>query len=174
MKKWLFALAVMILLVAQSCQKNEEYVPEPYTCNCGSVRWGGITYPLLDANYVLVDTNEFFTRRYYITANTTAENSTVKESVSLIFEFPTVTFPIFTYSPEAPEFACKVYVRNDGDSFFENREFVPIAGEVLIDPALAGGSEKVVFDLSVREILDEDTIGLPQSIKGSFNVFVGN
>ena len=80
----------------------------------------------------------------------------------------------FEYFPESPEFDCKVYVRNDGDSFFENRLFVPVAGEVLIDPALAGGSEKVVFDLSVRELLDGDTIGLPQTIKGNFTVFVGN
>jgi hypothetical protein len=174
MKKWLFVLAAVMLMVAQGCQKNEEYTPEPYSCDCGSVRWGNVSYPLLDANYILVDTNEFFTRRYYITANTSAENSAVKESVSLIFEFPSVTFPIFNYLPEDPEFACKVFVRNDADSFFELREFVPVAGEVLIDPALAGGSEKVVFDLSVREIIDGDTIGLPQTVKGNFTVFVGN
>jgi hypothetical protein len=175
MKKFLCIAFGVTTVVASlvGCRKSEDYVPEPYSCECGSMTWEGGVHTNMDANYMLLDTTAFFSRRYFVTADI-VDTTNVAKSISMTLDLPSVLEVIYLVNDTTFDFSALIYERDDSDSFQEIKTYVPIEGSVTIDPALAGGRESLSFDMMVRELNDGDTIGPMLPFSGSFNVIIGN
>ncbi len=163
---------LLFAVVLASCTKSEDYVPEPYSCNCGSVTWEGAVHSNMDANYMLLDTVAFFSRRYFVTADI-VDSTSIAKSISMTLDLPSVLEPFYMVNDTTFDFSALIYERDDSDSFQEIKTYVPVEGLVQIDPALAGGTETLTFDMIVRELNDGDTIGPALPFSGSFKVSIG-
>lgn len=172
MKKVAFFLFALTLLALTSCQKNEEYIPEPYQCQCGDYSWNGASYQLLDANYIQTDEFNDLSRRYYITADIKGENEERPHSVNLIIEIENVEEGIFDLDEDTFEFSAVAQEVNQNDELLPVREYVPVSGRVRVTPAFFGGTETVQFNLLMRELVNDDLVGVQFGFTGNFTVNV--
>jgi len=166
------ALVLSISSVLLSCKKTEEYIPEPYKCDCGQMTWQGSTYDLLDANYVRLIEEEELSRRYYITAEVKSSTESKPHSVNFYIEIPDVTSSIFDLTEDDIEFAAKAEQVNQNDPLLPLRTFEAQSGRVVVSPAFLGGTENVQFSVILQETFNGCNVGGPVSISGNFKVEV--
>lgn len=155
-----------------SCKKTEEYIPEPYKCDCGQMTWQGSTYDLLDANYVRLIEEEELSRRYYITAEVKSNQESKPHSVNFYIEIPDVTTSIFDLTEDDIEFAAKAEQVNQNDPLLPLRTFEAQSGRVVVSPAFLGGTENIQFSVILQETFNGSNVGGPVSISGNFKVEV--
>jgi len=168
------ALAALVVMTTSSCNKTDDYVPVPYACECGSLNWQGTNFDLLDANYILLDSTEVLSRRYYITADVKEEGEELTHTLSMNLDSEDIGFGLLYLDDEEAEFSAQLYERNDNDLFQVYREYQAIEGIVQVVPAILGGNEPVQFNLVVREISSGGSLVGPEIIfTGSFKVKVG-
>lgn len=172
MRKFAFSLLAVATFAFTSCQKNEEYIPEPYQCQCGDYSWNGASYQLLDANYIQTDEFEDLSRRYYITADIKSPTEILPHSVNLIIEIDNVEEGIFDLDEDTFEFSALAQEINQNDDLLPIREYLPVSGRVRVTPAFFGGTETVQFNLLLREFIDGDLVGAQLGFTGSFTVNV--
>ncbi|MFN8776201.1 MAG: hypothetical protein ACK5XV_05470 [Flavobacteriales bacterium] len=166
-------LAVLALAAVTSCKRSDDYVPQPYVCDCGNLKWRGSTFELLDANHILLDSTEAFSRRYYITADIQAEGEELTHTLSMNLDSEDVGFGLLNLDDEDAEFSARVYERNDNDIFQPYREYQAIEGVVQVVPAIFGGSEPVQFSLVLREVDEDGSLFGPEiNFTGRFKVLV--
>lgn len=168
----LFALMAVASLSFSSCKKTNDYVPEPYTCDCGQVTWRGSTYDLLDANYVRLIEDEEMSRRYYITAEVKSTEEAKPHSVNFYIEIPDVTTAIFDVTENETGFAATAEQINQNDPLLPLRTFDSRSGRVMVSPAFFGGTETVQFNVILQETFNGASVGAPLAISGSFSVEV--
>lgn len=166
------ALLLGASLIFSSCQKNEEYIPEPYKCDCGQMTWKGTTFDLLDANYIRLIEEEELSRRYYITAEVKSAEESKPHSVNFYIEIPDVTTSIFDLSDTDVEFAAVAEQVNQNDPLLPVRTFEAQSGRVVVSPAFLGGTENVQFSVILQEVFNGSNVGGPVSISGNFKVEV--
>ena len=169
-KSIVLVLGISSLLL--SCKKTEEYVPEPYKCDCGQMTWQGSTYDLLDANYVRLIEEEELSRRYYITAEVKSSAESKPHSVNFYIEIPDVTSSIFDLTEDDIEFAAKAEQVNQNDPLLPLRTFEAQSGRVVVSPAFLGGTENVQFSVILQETFNGSNVGGPVPISGNFKVEV--
>lgn len=166
------ALSLMTAATFSSCQKTPDYVQPVYLCECGDVTWKGTNVQLNDANYILSDSLEALSRRYYVTANYIAEGEEKPHSVNLWIEIPSVEEGVFNLDDNTFEFTALAHEVNQNDPILSVREFLPIEGVVTVSPAFLGGTETVGFNFIMRESYDGDLVGVQFGFSGSFTVNV--
>jgi hypothetical protein len=174
-KRTLFiSTAALTLLTLSGCQKNPEFVNPVYACGCGLLNWSGAEYPLLDANYIVPDSLEETSRRYYITSDVAVEGENAAHSVNVIIEVNDVLESVFYVGDDDEDAILSVLIHeiNDNDPILPLRTFVPVDGVVQIVPAILGGTETVSFNLVVRELYDGDLVGFEKSLVGNLSVYV--
>jgi hypothetical protein len=177
MNKISFIIAAAALCMTLSaCKKTADYVPIPYTCVCGDLSWQGVSYPLLDANYILSDSVEWESRRYYITADVALEGETQTHSINTWIEIPDLdgggTFQI-NQAQELNELTAWVDEFNLNDPIDSLRHYVPVQAVVKVTEApLVGGTETVSFVIILNEYVDGNLVDIPVNYSGGFTVEV--
>lgn len=166
-----FFAVFLFAIVFAGCKKSEEFVNPVHVCECGSLKWDGEEFQLLTANYVLSDTANFLSRRYYLSANVAVEGETETHNVNVILEVDSVDQSIF-FVETAEDLFVRVENVNYNDPISVVRVFEPIQGQVLISPAILGGTETVSFNLILKENYNGNLVGFPVSFSGSFIVGV--
>ena len=169
-------LAILLITALASCRKTPDYVPVPYACGCGGVTWQCLGLALLDAIYLLTDSTEADSRRYYITADVNIEGEFGTHGLNTIIEIPDIdgggTFYIDEEDNEF-EFAALIEEFNVNDPLDSLREFIPIEGLVQVIPApITGGTETVSFQMVLNEIEDGVPVGNDINYSGSFTVYI--
>jgi hypothetical protein len=164
-------ICVLALVGLNSCKKSTEYIPVPYACGCGGVKWRGSSFDLLDANYILADSTVALSRKYYVTADVREEGEELTHSVSMLLEIPNVEDGVFYVDDSNSDFTADVDERDDNQMILSRRRYKAIEGIIQVNPAIFGGIEKVVFTLVLKE-LDEDgnLVGSELNFSGSFRL----
>ena len=174
-----FLILVALAASFGGCKKSEDYVPMPYACNCGTLKWQGATAQLMDVNYILADSTVSTSRRYYVTANVKDATETGVHSLSAWIEVPDVSMgPNFEVDLEpdsgepVTEFSAWIDELNVNDPIDSLRSFIPVNGVLQIGPAPAtGGTERVNFIFTMNEVdEDGDLIDIPVVLNGSFSL----
>jgi hypothetical protein len=175
MRKNLFFFGVIVsLLFAVSCKKTPDYVAVPFDCACGSVVWQGVDYPLLGTSYILTDSTNSASRRYYLTADVSLDGEEVTHGLSAWIQIPDIgsggSFTIDAQSGEN-EFQAWVDEFNPNDPTDTLRQYVPVNAVVQVGAAApAGGVETVSFLLTLNQLQDGEPVPGDINCSGSFTV----
>jgi hypothetical protein len=168
-----FLIGAAILV---SCKKTPDYVAVPYDCACGSLSWQGEEYPLLGTTYILTDSTNAKSRRYYITADVTLEGEQEAHGLSAWIEIPDIgsggNFSIDAQSGEN-EFQAWVDEFNPNDPTDTLRQYVPVNAVVQVGAApAAGGTESVSFQLTLNQLEDGAPVPGDLNCSGNFSVII--
>jgi hypothetical protein len=158
--------------LAAGCYKGPEYVPPVYSCDCGSLTYQGREVPLKLAEAVVWDSLEFRSRRYHLVADLRTEDE-IKAHLPahdfvVMLEFDTINRPAF-YIP-ADGIVHQLQQINHGDELTPVRDFVCTNGVISPQPALTGGTERVSFQMLMKEVVDGTPVGFETPLTGSFKV----
>lgn len=177
MKKiYLYAWAIFGLMLISSCKKSPDYVANPYKCNCGKFTWQDVSYDLLGTNYILSDSAEMESRRYYITGNVALEGETQTHTLSAWIEIPDLDGGgQFRINPQTgdEEFTAWIDEFNLNDPIDSLRQYVPVNAVVQVSQApLLGGTETVAFQMTLNEVIDGTVIPGDVNLAGDFSVYI--
>lgn len=122
-----------------------------------------------NADYVLANDTLPLSRKYYLTADVTAEGEVGTHSLNIYFDLDSVDQQQFFI----PEDTVTVHIEEiDEGAAIPLKTFQSVNGVVNVNGALFGGTERVSMDL----ILQQTTLGVPVgfeiSFKGNFSVVV--
>jgi hypothetical protein len=163
-------------LVFSSCKKTPEYVAAPYDCACGSLSWQGEEYPLLGTTYILTDSTNAKSRRYYITTDVSLEGEAATHGLSAWIEVDDVgnggNFAIDAQSGES-EFVAWVDEFNPNDPTDTLRQYVPVNAVLQIGAApVSGGIETVNFQFTLNQLEDGEPVPGDINCSGNFTVTI--
>lgn len=164
----LFVVATAMLFFG--CAKNEDFVNPVYECECGTITWQGAEYPLLLAEYIQPDDDNFLSRRYFLTADVRLEGEVEPHNLSIQLGTDSVD-QVVQFIPDDEVFNFFEEV-NDNDQLLPYRTYVCTNGVVNFNPAFLGGRESVSFEMILRETVDGDTVGFDIPFSGSFSVTI--
>jgi hypothetical protein len=177
MKK-LFAifLSCAAIVAISSCKKSPDYVPVPFACACGTFEWQGANYDLLGANYILSDSLEPESRRYYITANVALEGEVQTHELSAWIQIDSLDGGgQFRINPQTGdnEFTAWVDEFNLNDPLDTLRQYVPVNAVVAVTEApLSGGTESVSFQMTLNEVIDGAVVPGDVNCTGTFSLYI--
>ena len=159
-----------------SCKKTPDYVAVPYDCACGSLSWQGEEYPLLGTTYILTDSTNNRSRRYYITTDVSLEGETATHGLSAWIEIPNIgnggNFSIDAQSGES-EFQAWVDELNPNDPTDTLRQYVPVNAVVQVGAApVTGGVETVNFQFTLNQLEEGAPVPGDINCSGSFTVTI--
>lgn len=165
-----------VALALWSCKKTPDYVPAPYLCQCGSLTWQGEQYELLGTTYILTDSTNSESRRYYITADVSLEGEQATHGLSAWIEIPDIDgggeFNIDAQSG-VNQFSAWVDEFNPNDPTDTLRQYVPVNAVVQVGAAPAsGGIETVNFLLTLNQLEDGEPVPGDINCSGNFTVTV--
>jgi hypothetical protein len=172
----LVCLAVLATFVFAACRKTPDYVAVPFDCECGVVTWQGVEYPLLGTTYILTDSTNAKSRRYYITADVSLEGEEEAHGLSAWIQVPDIgnggSFSIDAQSGES-DFEAWVDEFNPNDPTDTLRQYVPVNAVVQISAApVSGGTETVNFQLTLNQLEDGEPVPGDINCSGSFTVAI--
>jgi hypothetical protein len=139
--------------------------------------WQGVSYDLLGVNYILADSTQSDSRRYYFTAKVPLEGELQTHEVSAWIEIPNLDGGgEFNYNPDnnQNEFLAHIDEFNLNDPTDTLRQFVPVNAVVTVSEApLTGGTETVNFLMTLNQLSDEG-VPVPGDVNcsGSFTVYI--
>lgn len=173
-KSVIFSLLVICAIAISSCKKSPEYTPTPFACACGNLSWQDQPYELLGANYILADSTEPESRRYYVTADVSIEGETQAHGLSIWIEIPSLNGGgQFDINATLNEFEAWVDEYNLNDPIDTLRQFVPVNAVVQVSEAgLSGGTETVSFLLTLNELNNGVPIPGDVNCSGSFSLYI--
>lgn len=168
-----FCAAALSLL---ACKKTPDYVPSPYTCQCGSLTWQGEEYDLLGTSYILSDSTNSASRRYYITSDVSLEGESSTHGLSAWIEIPDIDgggeFTIDAQSG-VNEFQAWVDEFNPNDPTDTLRQYVPVNAVVQVAAApAAGGTETVSFLFTLNQLEEGEPVPGDINLAATFTVNV--
>lgn len=167
----LLSLAIAGALAISSCHKSPEYIPEPYRCDCGTINWYGSPFDLLDANFILTDSTEIASRRYYITGKVSPQGQTLIDELNLILEVDDITLGVLTKDSITSDFSGLAQMVGVDNEFAVSYPYRVTEGYLSISPALLGGTETVNFNLKLDPLFgNASDPAIP--VSGSFTVQV--
>jgi len=157
-----------------SCKKTPDYVPSPYTCKCGSISWQGEDYELLGTSYILTDSTNAESRRYYITSDVSLEGESSTHGLSAWIEIPDIDgggeFTIDAQSG-VQEFQAWVDEFNPNDPTDTLRQYIPVNAVVQVAAApAAGGTETVSFLFTLNQLEEGAPVPGDINLGGNFTV----
>lgn len=167
-----YTLGMVFLMgaVIVGCYKSDDFINPVYNCNCGTVNYLGSEIPLKMAEIVVPDSTEVLSRSYHIVADlrTAEEVNAHAAAHDLTFHF---SFPILddvVYYVQQDDIQHLVQIINHGDETEPIRNYQATDGNIVINPGAAGEEETVEFNLTIRQEVDGDLVGLPIAFSGSF------
>ncbi len=172
-----FSFVVALITVAfVSCKKTPDYVPAPFACQCGNVIWQGEDYELLGTTYILTDSTNAKSRRYYITADVSLEGEVATHGLSAWFEVDDIgnggEFSIDAQTG-INQFQAWVDELNPNDPTDTLRQYVPVNAVLQVGAApSAGGTETVSFLLTLNQLEDGEPVPGDINCSGTFTVTV--
>ncbi len=176
MKKiFYFSIVVASMIAIASCKKSPDYTAVPFFCDCGTFDWQNTTYDLLGVNYILSDSTESESRRYYITADVALEGETQTHGLSAWIEIPDLDGGgQFVINPAGDnEFTALVDEFNLNDPIDTLRQYVPVNAVVQVSEApLNGGDEKVQFQMTLNQYVNGTLIPGDINCSGKFTVYI--
>lgn len=164
------------LVAISSCKKSPDYVAKPYACLCGSFVWQGTSYDLLGANYILSDSLEPESRRYYITTKVGLEGEAQTHGLSAWIQIDSLNgggqFRINPITGEN-EFTALVDEFNLNDPIDTLRQYIPVNAVVVVSQApTSGGTETVTFQITLNQIIDGVLIPGNVDCSGTFSLYI--
>lgn len=171
MKKTGFILlaGIAATVLVAGCKKSDEFVNPVYMCNCGVMNWLGSEYPLLGAHYIVPDTANPLSRRYYISAETSLEGELLTHNLNMRLEVDSVTKGVF-YVEDDDDLEILVEEINYNDPIDTLVTYLPVDGVVSIAPALLGGTESVQFNLVLKRFYNGSLVGFEVPFSGNLSV----
>lgn len=190
MRKFFF-FSLTILLVVTSCTKTEEYVPQPYECECGRITWDGLEHQVagtagivwLDDSLGMPDMNS---RKYEATTNIQDEDEDKVHHINTIFEFTEISNIFYTISTTVdtfvvdttiidtipPPIAPMVFITevNLNEDLYEERTYMALDGTLEVQ--VSEETETVNFNLNIRETTGGTPSGPILPYSGTFIVEV--
>lgn len=161
-------------VVLTGCYKAPEFVNPVYNCGCGSLQFEGANYPLKMSEAVIWDTLQPKSRRYHLVADLRTpeeiERHTDGHDLTVMLEFDSINRPAF-YLP-ADGIVHRIEKIDHRSGFTATRRFVCVNGVVAPSPALLGGTETVNFEMLLREVVGDDTVGFEIPFSGSFSTTI--
>jgi hypothetical protein len=169
-----FALFFVVAALILSCKKTPDYVAVPFDCACGNVIWQGVDYPLLGTSYILTDSTNNASRRYYITADVSLEGEAATHGLSAWIQIPDIgSGGSFTIDAQSGinEFQAWVDEFNPNDPTDTLRQYVPVNAVVQVGAAApSGGLETVSFLLTLNQLEEGEPVPGDINCSGSFTV----
>jgi len=167
-------LALLAAGLLTGCYKSPEFVNPVYSCGCGSLAFEGASYPLKMAEAVVWDSLQPKSRRYHLVADLRTPEEIERHSdghdLTVMLEFDSINRPAF-YIP-ADGTVHRIEKIDHRSGFTAVRKFVCVNGVVAPDPALLGGTETVAFEMLLREVVGDDTVGFEIPFSGSFSATI--
>jgi hypothetical protein len=166
--------SLIFLISTTGCYNSPEFINPIYNCECGSIQFDGGVHALKMAEAVVPDSTNQLSRNYHIVADlrTPEEVDAHVDAHDLTF---TMLFgnldDVVYYIPQDSVYHF-IQEINHGDDIFPVRDYVCTDGFIEINPALAGGTETVKFDVSVREEVNGSLVGFPLSFSGEFTATI--
>jgi len=173
-----FVRSIMFFFAAAmslwACKKTPDYVPNPYSCKCGSLNWQGEEYELLGTSYILSDSTNHASRRYHITSDVSLEGESSTHGLSAWIEIPDIDgggeFTIDAQSG-VNEFQAWVDEFNPNDPTDTLRQYVPVNAVVQVAAApAAGGTETVSFLFTLNQLEEGEPVPGDINLAASFTV----
>lgn len=175
--QYYIGLFAVVALLFSACKETPDYEPNPYKCECGSLKWMDVDYDLLDAEHIRTDDYIPYSRRYYITANVALEGEEQTHSVNTWIEINDVLahsngMYYIDAVTDTVQFISKIDEFNLNDPFFSLRQYGVRQGVVQVKPApLLGGKESVSFQFILGEYNSAGMLTGPDiTYSGSFDV----
>jgi hypothetical protein len=163
-------LALCVFAIG-GCKKSPEYVPEPYRCDCGTLNWFGSPYDMYNTSFILTDSTQIASRRYYVTAKISAANEALVQEVNLILEADDITLGILAKDSINSEFSGIAQSVGVNNSFAISYPYRVTEGTLSVSPALLGGTETVNFNVKLDPLFGNASDPLVPA-SGSFTVQV--
>lgn len=168
MKRYYFVLAVLVVVMTiASCKKSDDFVNPVFMCECGSLSWEGEVYPLLMAEYVLLDSNQF-SRKYFLTADVRSEDEVLAHNLNFSLTIDSISGSMLFVPDES--LSNMLQVPNLNDNLSPLRNYTGVNGVINVNSQIFSGSESISFDLEMKEIVNGDTVGLVTPFSGSFSL----
>lgn len=158
------------LLVLSACKKTEPYENPVFNCNCGTIKWNNVEYPLLMAEYVRSIPDDMFSRRYYLTADIRLEGEVAPHNLNIQIGIDSVVSTSH-FIPEFDVFTLFEEV-NQNDELTPYRSYSATQGFVNVTAAFLGGVEKVNYQMILKEVVNGQQVGFDISVAGDFNVMI--
>jgi len=168
MKKTKFLLICIVVMCVVGCKKEHPPVEDTsYKCECGNLTWKGVSYPLSFAE-VVSQGDSTLDRSYYISADIGLEEDDFSHHININFSMSDLTDEVFFADIDSNAIAINIEE--------VNREFeVPLITEYqaelgiinVTSSLVAGGSEKVNFNLQCRQFQNNIAVGEPISLIGN-------
>ncbi len=170
-----FAFCAAVTVVT-SCKKTPDYTAESYKCKCGTLNWQGTNYDLLGSSYILSDSLQPESRRYYITTNVALEGEAQTHGLSAWIEIDNINGGgLFRINPQLGlnELVAHVDEFNLNDPIDTLRQYIPVNAVVSVGAApLSGGTETVNFQLTLNQVINGVAIPGNVNCEGSFTVYI--
>lgn len=178
----------LLVTLVFSCEKTDQYVPVPYTCECGRITWGGLEHQVtgVGANYLSLDSlgmPDQNTRKYDVTVSIKDEtdpDDIEAHHVNTIFEFEDIsnifyyiysdTAQIDTALIDTTLMQPTVYISeiNHNLNAIPSINYKAIDGSLQVIPSADGSQDEVRFNLTIKEFDGTSTVGLPMPYSGTF------
>jgi hypothetical protein len=167
----IFGILVAGALSVASCKKSPEYVPEPYRCDCGTINWYGSPFDLLNTSFILSDSTEIASRRYYVTGKVSPPNQTLVNELNLILDVDDITLTALAKDSVNSDFSGLAQMLGVDNEFAVSYPYRVTEGHLSISPALLGGPETVNFNLKLDPLFGNASDPVIP-VSGSFTVQV--
>ncbi len=185
--KKIFLLSSFVLILF-ACQKTENYVPKPYTCDCGKITWAGIEHDVtgVGASTLLLDSlgmPDQNTRKYAMSVSVADETETNPHNVNAYFEFEDISnvfYYIYTDSSNVdtstidlsllkPNIEIEEIILTADQA--EVKNYSAIDGTVEIHVSADGSSDEMSFNIHIKERNGDVLIGDLIPFSGTFEYF---
>jgi len=180
--------AFLFSVLVFSCEKTEQYVPVPYTCECGRITWGGIEHQVtgVGADYFELDSLDLpdhNTRKYDLTVsikNISNDSDIEAHHINTIFEFPDISnifYYIYTDSTlidtaliDTSIVQPILYITevNQNIDAIPSITYKVIDGSLQVNNSADGLQDEVSFNLTIKEFDGVSTIGPLIPYSGTF------
>jgi hypothetical protein len=135
------------------------------------MNWQGSAYDLLGAHYIVPDTANELSRRYYVSADATLEGEHLTHNLNMRLEVDSVIKGVF-YVEDDPDLQILVEEINYNDPLDTLVTYLPVDGVVSITPALLGGPETVQYNLVLKRYYNGSLVGFEVPFSGNLTVNV--
>jgi hypothetical protein len=161
----------VVLSFLASCKKSSEYVPEPYKCKCGSINWNGKSYDLLSSSYILSDSTQSSSRKYFVSAKI-SDKATERKNLNLEIVVPDITASPLQLNDLSSDFNGIGQEVEVFDAFDVTLRYRISSGTISVNPALFGGTESVNFSFTLEPQFSTSTPVF--TVSGNFQVEINN
>lgn len=181
----LFFTSLVLLVIIFSCNKTEEYVAVPYDCDCGRITWSGLEHSIVGVGGAFMPYDSIAlpnqnSRKFDITTDVSEDGELEVHHITSIFEFPEISNVFYhIYADTAivdttiidttlmqPNITIQEVNFNENVTTYIN--YKAVDGSLNINVSEDGLSDVVNFNLNIKEVVGNTTIGSFIPYSGTF------